>query len=660
MSFLRWVGLGGIAGSILLRQILVNEDEKRLRKRFEKGPSLGWMPPSRENTLKKAAAKRKYDIVIIGGGSAGAGAALDAASRGHSVLLLEKSDFSSGTSSKSTKLIHGGIRYLEKAFKELDYKQLSLVVEGLRERNAFLRVAPYLTKEVGILLPFKNRYIVPYFWLGTKVYDWLSGKYGITHSHFISKKRILQLIPSISPEKVCGGMVYYDGQMNDSRVNAMLVSTAVYHGADALNYVEVEELLKENGRVSGVIARDREKGKPVRIRCAGVINATGPQSDSIRKKDNPAARRLIAPSIGTHLVLDAAYTGKFGLLNPSTKNGSVLFLLPWQGASIAGTTDTPTSDTGTPRATSADVAYVLDAMTEFVSSRIKPKAKNILSAWAGVRPLALDLSSKKKGERQALLRSHLIEVSGSGLVTVAGGKWTSYREMAEEAVSKSEKVFGLPQRSCLTKWIKLVGSHNFNPNTHLRLSRDFGVPGDIARHLVSSYGDRAEKVCRYGNKRFERISPKHPYTVAEVLYLLEHEHVRKISDFLGRRTRFGFLDVREARASIPKLAGVFQRHLKWSSLEKKREAGSAREYTDTLGYSLLIELEKKEEASEKTEKALKKVCESEDICKPKKVLRVFQDLLPPATTARAADQIAGRKTLSLAEALRVFESVVTF
>ncbi|KAI5180626.1 glycerol-3-phosphate dehydrogenase [Nematocida sp. AWRm80] len=590
-----------------MHHLLSKEEERRLIRNYSQAPPLSWKPLSRENTLKQAETQ-KYDIVIIGGGSAGAGCLLDAATRGYSAILLEREDYASGTSSKSTKLIHGGIRYLEKAIKELDIKQLSLVVEGLRERKAFLRLAPYLTREIGILLPIKNKFMIPYFWLGTKVYDWLSGMYGIQKSYFIDKETVRRVYPAINQKKIAGSMVYFDGQMDDSRVNAMLIQTANYYGAHSLNYTEVTEFKKKEGKIVGVTALDKESGKRIKIKCRGVINATGPFSDAVRRLDNQKVSPIIAPSTGVHLVLSGKYTGKFGLLNPSTKNGSVLFVLPWKGHSITGSTDTPINSlSSTPTPSKSDLKYIIQEMTEFVDRRISPRAKNILSAWAGIRPLALD-PQRKNQNSVSLVRSHLIETSPSGLVTIAGGKWTSYREMAEETVTHASKQFLFPSKECVTTHVKLIGSHNYSNNLSALLSKEFGISESISDHLVSAYGDKARKVCLYAGGNYTQIHPKHPYITAEIPYQIDHEGVRRISDFLSRRSLWAYFDVRTANESIPIVSKEFKRHLNWSTTKQKEEEIRSTKYLDTYGLSLLREMERTEKVYDLFQAAIKKHC----------------------------------------------------
>lgn len=622
MFTLRTLGVSCIVGAAVVYRVVAQKKEREMRKRYSRHIPISWKPPKRSEVLE-CIEKKKYDIVVIGGGSAGAGCALDAASRGYSVLLLEKDDFGSGTSAKSTKLIHGGVRYLEKAIKQVDYRQLALVVEGLKERKSFLTMCPYLTREVGIVLPVKHKIMLPYFWLGTKMYDMLSGMYGIQKSRFLNKQTVSSMFPAIDQKAIAGCMVYYDGQMDDTRVNAMLVETAVYYGADVLNYAEVTEIAKSNGKVTGVVCTDKETNKKYKVASKGVINATGPWSDEIRDKDKPGVKRMMVPSIGAHIVLDLNYTPTYGLINPSTKNGSVLFLLPWHSRSLAGTTDTAASITDKVKATKRDVCYIVEEMTEFISKGIRPKAENIMSAWAGLRPLAMDPAAKGKGT-QALVRSHLIETSASGLVTIAGGKWTSFRRMAEDTVTHAAHVFSLPTRQCVTNYIRLIGSHKYTSTLAASIASEFRVEYDIAQHLVSTYGDRARKVCMYAGGKYTRINAKYPYITAEVQYGIEHEHIRRIEDYLGRRSLFAYLDVRRAYDSVSAIASILSSHHNWTKEQLKRHESKAREYLDTMGYTLLMKMEKDEAKLDRLVAKCKSICSTESACNSKKAQALIQ------------------------------------
>ncbi|KAI5187527.1 glycerol-3-phosphate dehydrogenase [Nematocida homosporus] len=666
-TLLRTLGFTGIAAATVAHCVFLRQESVRRRRLFASGPPLSWRPPTRDVTLARAAA-HKYDILVIGGGSAGAGCLLDAATRGYSALLLERTDFAAGTSSKSTKLIHGGIRYLEKAFRDLDVRQLSLVLEGLRERKTFLGLAPYLTREVPILLPVTSRLMLPYFWLGTKAYDWLSGIYGISRSYWVPADKAAYMLPALNVKNLAGAMVYFDGQMNDARVNAMLVTTAAYYGADALNYAEVVSLTKEKGRTTGAVFKDIETGKTVKVRARVVINATGPWCDSIREMDSSRALPIMAPSSGTHLVLDAAYAGSAGLLNPRTPNGSVLFLLPWLGRALVGTTDRPVSTPEAPPV-AADVAYLVKEMGAYLDPRVKPRAANILSIWTGVRPLARDPAA---GQSKDIVRSHLVHAADSGLVTLAGGKWTSFREMAEEAVDLAAIVAGLPPKPCVTRDVRLIGTHRLGtPGNRdpiqtsvgpvdatmiglfsARIARAFGLPADISKHLVRAYGDRAWKVCLIAGGNLKRIESGHPYLLAEVEYAINHEYARTIADFLGRRSMFAYSDVRAAAKAVNTVAHEFKRVLGWSKARMAEEKAAAMKYLNTMGLELLRQMEAAECEMTKFEQGLKRIAKGHKICSTQKAANLAKQLFGESERDAVLAIARGRTEIATTELLK--------
>jgi len=650
MVLLKALGCSAAVGAAILRYLDAKKEE-RTKSLFSDPIPMRWAPPAREDVLSRIRSpSRVYDLVVVGGGSAGAGCALDAATRGYSVLLLEKNDFASGTSSKSTKLIHGGIRYLEKAIKDLDYKQLALVLEGLRERRTFLNIAPHLTKEVGILLPIKNKYLIPYFWAGTKMYDALSGAYSVQKSYFLPKKSVSKMFPTVDIEKLAGCMVYFDGQMVDTRVNVMLAETAAYYGADVLNYANVTSLVKNNGKIVGIRFKNEETQEAFSVKCRGVINATGPESDLLRTLDNPSAKRVMAPSKGVHIVLEKGHTGQIGLLNPSTKNGSVLFVLPWNGVSIAGTTDTYSDGAGHPIANRSDIRYIVQEMSEFVDKSVRPKAKNILSAWAGIRPLARDPAAAEKGST-SLVRSHLVETSPSGLVTITGGKWTSYREMAEQTVTHCASLFSLSKRECHTRYVKLIGAHRYSEYLPLAISREFGVSEDTAAHLVAIYGDRARKVCLQANGSFSRIHPRHPHILAEVEYAISHEHARKIPDYLGRRSMLSYVDVRGAHESVKAVGEEFRKYLGWSRMQLEKEIRDAHTYLDTMGYALLKGMEEEELKATRLKSALNRECASDLLCTSRTAAELVEKYFGSAVAQGLVGSFRRKAKVSISEAM---------
>ena len=407
-----------------------------------KRPSLtNWIPPTRANLISELKKGEVYDLLVIGGGASGTGCALEAASRGLKVALVEREDFSSGTSSKSTKLVHGGVRYLEKAVMGLDWGQYKLVREALAERSTFLKIAPHLSHSMPILLPIYKWYLVPYFWAGSKAYDLIAGMQGVSASYFMSRAKAIEAFPLIRQEGLVGAMVYYDGMHNDSRTNVSIALTAIAMGATVVNYTEVTSLTKDpiSGKISGAIVCDCISGESFPIKAKGVVNAAGPYCDSIRAMDEPGVKAMISPSSGVHIVLPSHYSPcKMGLLDPATSDGRVVFVLPWQGSVVAGTTDAPTTISYDPVPEEKDIQFILDEVSHFLDPEVKISREDVLAAWCGIRPLVKDPNASST---QNLVRSHLVSESTSGLMTISGGKWTTFRNMAEETITEAIKSF---------------------------------------------------------------------------------------------------------------------------------------------------------------------------------------------------------------------------
>ena len=546
-----------------------------------------------------------YDLLIIGAGATGAGVALDAVTRGLKVAVVERDDFSSGTSSKSTKLVHGGVRYLEKAVWELDYNQYKLVKEALRERKYFLDTAPHLSSWLPIMLPLDKWWKAPYYWAGTKAYDFLAGSEGIETSYFLTRSKALDAFPMLKKTDLVGALVYYDGAHNDSRMNVSLAMTAALYGATVVNHIEVTSLEKDaNGQLCGARVKDLipgrsgKKADEFQIRAKGIINATGPFTDSIRKMDDQSIKEIVAPSSGVHVVLPGYYSPqKMGLIDPKTSDGRVIFFLPWQGNTIAGTTDAPTTISYNPVAGEDEIDWILSEIRHYLSPDINVRRGDVLAAWSGIRPLVKDPNAKNT---ESLVRNHLINVSPSGLLTCAGGKWTTYRQMAEECVDEAITQFKLQPRpypnapdvsgtemiddgahlngTCQTHQVKLVGAHGFSKTLFINLIQHFGVETDVAKHLTESYGDRAWTVAALSSpteKRFpvrgERISALYPFVDGEVRYAVRHEYAQTAIDVLARRTRLAFLNAQAALEALPKVIDIMGAELKWDSKRKETE-----------------------------------------------------------------------------------------
>ncbi|KAK8865817.1 hypothetical protein IAR55_000964 [Kwoniella newhampshirensis] len=537
-----------------------------------------------------------FDLLIVGGGATGAGTALDAASRGLKVACVERDDFASGTSSKSTKLVHGGVRYLQKAIFELDYEQWKLVKEALRERRIFLETAPHLSAMLPILLPIYTWWQLPYYYAGCKLYDFLAGKENMESAYWMGKGKAMEAFPMLKSDGLVGGVVYYDGQHNDSRMNISLVMTAVQHGAIMANHVEVTALHKKPDpsrggelRICGASLKDKLTGEEWDVRCRGVINATGPFSDGLRKLDEPTTQEIVAPSAGVHITLPNYYGPKtMGLLDPATSDGRVIFFLPWQGNVIAGTTDSPTTVSQNPIPEEKEIQWILDEVRNYLSPDVKVRRGDVLSAWSGIRPLVRDPAAKNT---QSLVRNHMINTSKGGLLTIAGGKWTTYRAMAEETVDAAIKEFGLVATGrSQTDHIKLVGGHGWTKTMYIKLIQQFGLETEVAKHLAESYGDQAWAVAAMAKPTGYswplhgiRLSPLYPYIEAEARYACRREYAMNAVDFVARRTRLSFLNVQATLESLPRVIDIMGEELGWDKGRKEKEFVDAVEFLKSMG-----------------------------------------------------------------------------
>ncbi|KAJ3189640.1 mitochondrial glycerol-3-phosphate dehydrogenase [Irineochytrium annulatum] len=556
-----------------------------------------------------------FDLLVVGGGATGVGCAVDAATRGLKVALVERDDFASGTSSRSTKLVHGGVRYLEKAFLEADYEQYKLVCEALHERGVFLKIAPYLSYQLPIMLPIYQYWKVPYYWAGSKAYDLLAGSEGLSRSYFLGKRKALEAFPMLKTDRLVGAMVYYDGAHNDSRMNVAIALTAVSQGAVVANHVEVIELLKRprtthvgapglgDQELYGAVVRDTLTGDTWTVRAKGIINATGPFSDGLRKMDTGIeTKEIVAPSAGVHIILPNYYSPRrMGLVDPSTSDGRVIFFLPWQGNTIAGTTDSPTSVSADPMPTETDVTWILNEIENYLDPNIKVRRGDVLAAWSGIRPLVRDPSAKNTA---ALVRNHMINVSESGLLTIAGGKWTTYRNMAQETIDKAIETYDLkPTGPCVTERVLLVGSHNWSANMFIKLIQTYGLETEVAQHLADSYGDRAFAVASLASlsgHRWpifgKRLVSTYPYIEAEVRYAVQREYACTAVDVLARRTRLAFLNCKAAKDVLPRVIDIMTEELGWSKERKAKEYENGIRFLRTMGLDMAPTSTAEEEA----------------------------------------------------------------
>ncbi len=496
--------------------------------------------------------REPWDIVVIGGGATGVGIAVDAASRGYDVLLLEQHDFGKGTSSRSTKLVHGGVRYLEQG-------NIALVMEALKERGLLRQNAPHLVSNLAFVVPNYDWWEAPFYGLGLKIYNALAGKYGFGASEILSREETLARLPTIKTDGLRGGVVYFDGQFDDSRLLINLVATAADQGATLVNYAGVLALTKgSDGFVDGVVAADQETGREWSIAARLVVNATGAFTDSVRRMAEPEVAPLMAPSQGIHLVFHESFlSADSAIMVPHTSDGRVMFAIPWHGHTLVGTTDTPiATPTLEPRPLDDEIDFVLETAGQYL--RKAPTRDDILSVFVGIRPLVKSGDGKLTA---ALSRDHTIHFDASGLLTTTGGKWTTYRNMAEHTVDQAADFARLDERPCVTRTLHV---HGFHSNADR-----FGA--------LKVYGSDAvdiQDLMRAVPSLTASLHPQLPYTGAEVVWATRHEMARTVEDVLARRTRALFLNARAAEAMAPEVARLMAGELGWDASRQAAEVAA--------------------------------------------------------------------------------------
>lgn len=500
-----------------------------------------------------------WDMIVVGGGATGVGVAIDAASRGYDVLLLEQSDFGKGTSSRSTKLAHGGVRYLEKG-------NIGLVMEALKERGLLLQNAPHIVHDLAFVVPNYDWWEAPFYGLGLKLYQLLAGKYGFGASRILSREETLQQIPTLKKDGLRGGAVYYDGQFDDARLLIHMAATAFEQGATLLNYVQVTELTKDaQGFVDGVCALDVESGNKLRASAKVVVNATGAFSDLLRLQAEPGAMPMIVPSQGIHLVFDASFLqGESAVMVPHTSDGRVLFAIPWHGHTLVGTTDTPiAAATLEPVAMEQEIEFILTTAGQYLTKA--PTRKDVLSVFAGIRPLVREASGASSAVSTASMsRDHVIQIDRSGLVTICGGKWTTYRHMAEDCVDQAATLAQLLEKACVTQQLRIHGFHES--------AKEFGS--------LAVYGSDACEIRKLveGESRLgERLHADLAYLKAEVVWAARHEMARTVEDVLARRLRALFLNARAAIEMAPVVAEIMASELGWDEVTRSRQLAAFRD-----------------------------------------------------------------------------------
>ncbi len=501
---------------------------------------------NRESMLEKVTNTRQlWDVVIIGGGATGLGCAVDAASRGYKTLLLEQDDFAKGTSSRSTKLVHGGVRYLQQG-------DVSLVFEALSERGLMFKNAPHLVSSRSFIIPTYDWWGTPFYTVGLKLYDFMGGKLGLGPSKYLSKEEVIEALPTIEQESLRGGVIYQDGQFDDARMAVSLAQTAVDYGASVLNYCRVTDFVKENGFITGVIATDVETKEEFKVQTKTVINATGVFSNHIIKMDEPGAEDSVVPSQGVHLVLSREFLPNgSAIMVPHTSDGRVMFAVPWHNHVVVGTTDTlMEKEEMEPVALDSEIDFILKTAGQYLVKQ--PSRRDVLSVFAGLRPLAKPSGEDK--ETKEISRGHKISISASGLITIIGGKWTTYRKMAEDTIEKAIMLGGLTERDSITKHLPIHG---------------FTMNADPQNDPLSVYGREKEEVLALSNEKRKYagfLSEKLNIYKSQVIWAVRHEMARTVEDFLARRTRALFLDARESIRIAPLTADLMA-----SELGKRRK-----------------------------------------------------------------------------------------
>ncbi|MEW4923695.1 glycerol-3-phosphate dehydrogenase/oxidase [Algibacter sp. 2305UL17-15] len=509
----------------------------------------------RNTLVKQLKAQLYWDVVIVGGGATGLGIALDSATRGYKTLLLEQVDFAKGTSSRSTKLVHGGVRYLAQG-------NIDLVKEALYERGLMLKNASHLVSNQSFIIPNYKWWDNLFYTVGLKIYDILAGKLSFGKSTRISKNETKSRLETIKDESLKGGVVYQDGQFDDSRLAVNIAQTSIEQGATVLNHFKVERLLKsDDGAVSGVVAKDEETNSTYTINAKVVINATGVFTDEVLKMDNAAAKNIIRPSQGVHLVLDQSFLpGKDAIMIPKTDDGRVLFLVPWHNRVVVGTTDTLLdSHSLEPKALDKEVDFILSTANRYLTKTVTKN--DVLSIFAGLRPLA---APKDKSEKtKEISRSHKIIVSDSGLITITGGKWTTYRRMAQDTLGKVIELGKLPNTSCKTKDLLIHGANGtVDTSNHLYI---YGTDKKAIKALIEDSPELGEK-----------LHPRLEFLKAEVVWAVKHEMARTIEDVLARRVRMLFLDAKAAIEAAPTVATILANEL------NKNEDWTQRQISDFI------------------------------------------------------------------------------
>ncbi|MBC8153122.1 MAG: FAD-dependent oxidoreductase [Bacteroidetes bacterium] len=513
-----------------------------------------------------------FDICIIGGGASGAGCALDAAARGLNTALIEMDDFGAVTSGTSTKLVHGGVRYLEQAFKKFDPKQLSLVRKALHERKTLLQIAPHLAHPLALLTPCFTWFEGAYFTIGLKLYDLLAGNRQLEPSRWLNRAEAVREFPGFDGQKLHSAVMYYDGQFDDVRLNLALVQTAAQQGAAVANHIRAERFhTDETGRLQSVDVMDKLTGERITVRAKLFVNATGTRADFLRKDADKTRQSRMRASKGSHVILraDAISPTKAALLVPKTADGRVLFAIPWRGHWLIGTTDTEADPTDEPCLLPDEANYLTQHVSHYLTTPLS--MDQVTGGFAGLRPL---LQADPQASSKSLVRDHEVEIDPtSGLVSLMGGKWTTYRLMAQETIDACCRTLNVDTASP-TETLLLAGGEGYTKTfaEQFRTANKL-LPADIVAHLLNTYGTNANAIIQLFRREptfSERLVSGHPFTKAEVAYAVRQEMALTIPDVLMRRIRLGLVDWAATLEALPHVADIMSRELNWSDADAHR------------------------------------------------------------------------------------------
>ncbi|SPP82318.1 glycerol-3-phosphate dehydrogenase, mitochondrial [Drosophila guanche] len=568
--------------------------------------------PTRQEHLC-AMKREEYDVLVIGGGSVGCGCALDAASRGLKTALIDADDFASGASSKSSKLIDGSGSYINDAMRDKNFEQLHIMKQVLSERATMLKIAPHLNRVQPMLMPIYSVLRLPFYWLGFKAYDWLAGASNVRSSHFLSKEETLDEFPLLRAKGLRGGIVYYDGQVDDARMCLALVLSAVNLGANVANHMELVELIRKDGccRCAGV--RDVLTDEKFYIEAKAVINATGAQTDTIRQLDDSQTMPISVPTLGTTVALPSYFGSlQYGLLSPAaSKHDPTLVMVPFENHVLLGTSDGIVDDIKeSPMPQEYDVELLLDTARDHMDECVQLGPGHVLSAWTGMRPAVVCPT-----EARPLVRNYLLEVSECRLITLGGGRWSTYRVMAEEAVDTAIEVCDLNRElpPSSTKDLLLDGAEDWCSMLPLNFCQAYNVPMDVAQHISDSYGSNGRTLLSEATRESKRRLHCHfPYIEAEVHYAAKHEYACTLVDIISRRLRVAFVDALAALQMLPRILAIMSEHHKWEKKEQRKQLVRAQHFlVRQMGLGSVVRSKQKTNTNTKTRDSASTDCDGQ-------------------------------------------------